>query len=339
VRRALAIIGILASLAVIAASASINAWFGWSLGHSPWASQILAGASIALDVLKALCPFFVFAAWTNGQPSRVFGACILWTIVLMYSAASAIGFASLNRAQALDGRQQASAHYTDLRSELDRVRAERAAIVTLRPSDAVATDIGAMQLRREWNASAGCQQPSMPPSWCQTYFRLRGELVEAQHREALTARRDQLVAETAQLPAISQADTQAAVLGDIIPIPTEAIRTGLALLVAIAMELGSSLGLYVSTSTWNAPRNARDDIVSAKIDALSAKFDRVDEKRNSLSEMPTSLDEKPEIALADQPPNSLKTAPQLVAQDGKIVHPQFDQRKALIANNDPSAHP
>jgi hypothetical protein len=79
--------------------------------------------------------------------------------------------------------------------------------------------------------------------------------------------------------------------------------------------------------------------LSAKIDALSAKFDRVDEKRNSLSEMPISLDEKPEIVLAEQPPKSLKTAPQLVAQDGKIVHRQFAQRKALIANNDPSAHP
>jgi hypothetical protein len=302
-RRAGAIIGILASLAVIAASASINAWFGWSLGHSPLASQILAGASIALDVLNALCPIFIFSAWSHGQWLRAGAGAALWIVVLLYSAASAIGFASLNRSDTSSGREQAASHYGDLRSELDHVIAELASIATLRSSDAVAMEIGAMQLKPEWNASAGCQQPSKPASWCQTYLRLKGELAEAQHRESLTVERDKLITETTQAPAISQGDPQTAILGDIIKMRTRTIRTGLILLVAIAMEMGSALGLYVSTSTWNAPRITREDLVLAKIDALSAKFDRVDEKRNSLSEIPISLDKKPEIALAEQPPN------------------------------------
>jgi hypothetical protein len=74
-----------------------------------------------------------------------------------------------------------------------------------------------MQLKPEWNASAGFQQPSKPASWCQTYFRLKGELAEAQHREALTVERDKLITETAQAPAISQGDPQTAILSDIIP--------------------------------------------------------------------------------------------------------------------------
>jgi hypothetical protein len=115
---------------------------------------------------------------------------------------------------------------------------------------------------------------------------------------------------------------------------------GLVWLVAFVIELSSGLGLYVSTAMWNAPRNARDDLVLAKIDALSAKFDRVDEKRNSLSEMPISLDEKAAITLAEPPSKPEKVRlPKPVAEDGEIVHSQFTQRKALIENRDPSAVP
>jgi hypothetical protein len=45
--------------------------------------------------------------------------------------------------------------------------------------------------------------------------------------EALTTRRDQLIAELGKLPAISEGDPQTAVLSTIIPIATGLIRTGL----------------------------------------------------------------------------------------------------------------
>jgi hypothetical protein len=247
-RKAGAIIGILASLAVIGFSASINARFGGSLARNPLDSEILAGASIAFDILKAVCPFIVIASRRNSQPLRAGAGMLLWVVVPAYSGASALGFASLTRSDVSSEREQAATHYADLRAGLDRATQELASIATLRSSDTVATDIGAMQLKPEWNASAGCQQPSRPANWCQTYLRLKGELAEAQHRESLIAERDKLIAESAQLPAISQGDPQTAILSDIIPIPTGAIRTGFVVLVAIAMEVGLALGLHVSTS-------------------------------------------------------------------------------------------
>src|SRR6516162_1059868 len=105
-RRAGAIIGILASLAVIGFSASINARFGWSLSRNPLDSEILAGASIAFDILKAVCPFFVIASWRNSQPLRAGAALLLWVFVLAYSGASALGFASLARSDVSTEREQ-----------------------------------------------------------------------------------------------------------------------------------------------------------------------------------------------------------------------------------------
>jgi hypothetical protein len=357
-RKAGAIIGILASLAVIGFSASINARWGWALGRTQLDSQILAAASVAFDVLKALGLFFIFGAWRDGQPIRACMATVLWTVVLAYSAASAIGFAALNRTDASSGREQAAVHYGDLRAELDRANRELASIVTLRSSDAVATDIGAMQLKPEWNATGGCQQASRPPSWCQTYLHLKSELAEAQHRDSLTAQRDKLIAETAALPPISQGDPQVATLSNFIPLPTGAIGTGLVVLVAVAMEIVSSVGLYVSSAMWSDPQNADPqraenelfERLSSKIDAISSKIDQLEVEQAEAVEEVVGDDEVAHVSSTEKGKRMAGVVapvqPRLVPQDGKLIGSSTSApRKALVTdkplveNRDPSAKP
>jgi hypothetical protein len=321
------IAGILASLVVIGLSAAVNARFGWTLGHTRIDSEILAAASVAFDVLKALGLFFIFSAWRASQPARCILASLLWIVVLAYSAASAVGFAALNRSDSSSERSQAAIHYDDLRRQIDRVTAELASIATMRSSDAVATDIGAMQLKREWNDTGGCQQASRPPSWCQTYLHLKGELAEAQHREALAAQRDKLIAESAQLPAISQGDPQTAVLSEIIPIPTGAIRTGLVVLVAIAMDLGSSLGLYVSTGAWTPDKTP------------DGPARRLDKALDRLERLGKALDAERRVSkqskMPDQDAEVTRKPLRLVAKDGQLLkvqraQPAFLQELKLI---------
>jgi hypothetical protein len=168
------------------------------------------------------------------------------------------------------------------------------------------------------------------------------------------------------LPAISQSDPQTAVLSDIIPIPTGVIRTGLVVLVAVAMELGSSLGLYVSTSAWNDPGNKDNDDprrreneifegLSARLDALFSRIDEIVENQTVENEniddplqdigdddiVHVSLTEKGR-KMVGMPP--LPSKPRLVAQDGELVKPSTVEHrrsstveKRLVVNRDPAA--
>jgi hypothetical protein len=171
-----------------------------------------------------------------------------------------------------------------------------------------------MQLKSEWNTTGGCQQASRPPSWCQTYLRLKGELAEAQHRESLIAERDKLIAESAHLPVISQGDPQTAILSDIIPISTGAIRTGLVVLVAIAMEFGSALGLYVSTSAWAPDKTS---------DGLARRLEKALDRLERLGKAPgAERRASKQSKMTDQDAEVVRKPLRIVAKDGQLLKVQ-----------------
>jgi hypothetical protein len=69
-RKAGAFFGIVASLAMLGFSAILNARFGYQLGRTELDSQILAGVSVAADVLKGFAAFYIVAAWRDSAPVR-----------------------------------------------------------------------------------------------------------------------------------------------------------------------------------------------------------------------------------------------------------------------------
>ena len=75
----------------------MNWRFGYSLGKTEFDGLIYGSASAAADCLKALVPFFFFAAVRNRMWSQAAASAVVWLVVTAYSLTSALGHAALNR--------------------------------------------------------------------------------------------------------------------------------------------------------------------------------------------------------------------------------------------------
>ena len=95
-RHALGVLGILAAGVLLVVSAAMNYRFGLSLGKTEFDGQIYGVASAAADCMKALVPFFLFAAIKNRAWSQAAASMLVWTVVMAYSLTSAFGHAALN---------------------------------------------------------------------------------------------------------------------------------------------------------------------------------------------------------------------------------------------------
>ena len=80
-RHALGVLGVLAAGVLLAVSAAMNWRFGYSLGKTELDGLILGSASAAADGLKALVPFFLFAAIRNRMWSQAAASLLVWVVV------------------------------------------------------------------------------------------------------------------------------------------------------------------------------------------------------------------------------------------------------------------
>jgi hypothetical protein len=233
----------------------MNWRFGYSLGASELDSQLLGLASVAADGMKALIPFFLFAALRNKQWSQAAAAAVLWCICISYSLTSALGFSALNRAETAGERTVQATVYSDLRAELDKTRERLAWVPQHRPAGTVAGEMEAMKLQKMWRTSNGCVSAPGPQSraFCADFQRLGAEHASALEAERLQTRIDDIrgkLAEETTAAALASSDPQVAVLSSLSGQNKELVQTALTLLVAALVELGSSLGLFVAFSSW-----------------------------------------------------------------------------------------
>ncbi len=159
-RHALGVLGVMAAGVLLAVSAAMNWQFGFSLGRTEFDGQLLGAASAAADCLKALIPFFFFAAIRNKMWSQAIASVLVWTVVTSYSLTSALGFAAQQRADASAQRTQVNQAYDGLRADLKR--AEEAASWTPqhRPYEAVQASIQSYKSQPGWKWSNGCKDVS-----------------------------------------------------------------------------------------------------------------------------------------------------------------------------------
>src|SRR3990172_3891291 len=96
-RHVLGVLGVAAAGVLLVVSAAMNWRFGFSLGKTELDGEIYGAASAAADCLKALVPFFFFAAIRNRMWSQAVASAIVGIVVTAYSLTSALGHAALNR--------------------------------------------------------------------------------------------------------------------------------------------------------------------------------------------------------------------------------------------------
>lgn len=275
-RHLLGVLGVLAAGVLLAVSAAMNWQFGYGLGQSEVDGQLLGAASAAADCLKALIPFFFFAALRNRMWSQAAAAAVLGVVVVTYSMTSALGFAAKQRADSAAGRQQVTETYEGLKSDLKR--AEDAAKWTPehRPYETVLSSIEGHKAQSAWKWSNGCTKATSKTEqkYCQQFHALEAELAAAKAAQGHDARIAEIKAKMAGMEgsaAMSVADPQAKVLADltslVIPgVTVDNVSTAMSVFVALLLEIGSTFGLYVAFSQWRitdayvpaAPRMRRE---------------------------------------------------------------------------------
>ena len=251
----LGVLGVIAAGVLLVVSAAMNYRFGFSLGKTPADGQIYGAASAAADCFKALVPFFFFAAWRNRMWSQAFAAAVVWFVVTGYSMTSALGHAALNRLDMSGQRAAATANYKDMRADTKRAQDQLTWIPAHRPPETVSAELNVHKAQRFWLVTNECTdvKGKSAREYCQQFHKLNAELasgVEAQKLETRISDIGAKLAKAAGGTVMAEADPQASVLAKVTGVELETVQTGLALLVALLIEIGSGFGMYVAFAYW-----------------------------------------------------------------------------------------
>ncbi|MGI9407415.1 MAG: hypothetical protein ACR2O4_13675 [Hyphomicrobiaceae bacterium] len=256
-RHILGLFGILAATVLLLVSGAMNWQFGSGLGTTAVNSQIFGFASAASDGMKALLPFFIFAAFKNKSWSQALAGTTLWVVCLAFSMTSALGFSAINRKDSAGTRQVQAVAYADLRTELARSRERLGWIPQHRPAATVASEMRGMEQNRRWRSTSGCKDATTSKSiaFCQTYHQLAAEAAAGREAAKIEAQIASVKAQLAVTPqgvnSTTLADPQAHFLGKLFNKDESVVQMALIILMALLVEFGSALGFYVVFSQWN----------------------------------------------------------------------------------------
>jgi hypothetical protein len=289
-RHLLGVLGVASASVLLAVSAAMNWKFGFGLGKSEMEGHLLGGASAAADCLKALIPFFLFAAIRNRVWSQALAAGLLWTICLGYSMTSALGFAALNRADTTGERQVQSASYNDLRKEIKRAEDRLSWMPQHRPAGMMEQEIARLEKDRLWVVSKGCAEigGKTTRDFCQSVNTLRAELAVAAEARTVEARVAEIQAKldkTSGHAVAGESDPQAKVIAQLTGQDQSSIQMGLTVMVALLLELGSAFGFYVAMSVWRMD----EDRKRAPVPVAQPRTAAANENRSATMYVPAAV--------------------------------------------------
>lgn len=245
-------LGILAALVMCAVSAAMNWLFLSSLGKTPLEGQVLGAASAAADLLKALLPFFIAWSWQARRFVVAGAGSLAFVFFAGFSLLSALGFAADNRLVLVDRRGDVTNTYARVQRDLSSLEDQRAALPGHRPPAVVAEDIERHRQNRRWTATKNCTNATESESraFCAAFFALRAELAAGQEAARL---RSEIAASQSQAEQLRQSgagqdsDPQVTLLSRMSGQEQEPVRLALIIAVALLVEIGASLGLFLAS--------------------------------------------------------------------------------------------
>lgn len=224
--------------------------FGWVTWETT-TSVMLAHASLASDMLKAVVCLMLLAVirarlWT---PALALG--LIAVFCFAWSLQSAVGFSSMNFNTSADQRTQKSVSWEVLQGEIARIEKEIGWIPEHRPAETVQSAIEAKENHLIWSRTEACANATIPESirFCNDHGQLEQELQNAQRHDELSARLATLREEVRTTEAVSQPDTQAAMVASVFGLQmshalVQKVITGRSLGFAALVEIVSALGFF-----------------------------------------------------------------------------------------------
>lgn len=251
-RTILSILGICAALVMCVVSGAMNYLFLSSLGKTALEGQVLGAASAAADVLKALLPFFIAWCWQARKIVAALAGSLAFAFFAAFSFLSALGFAADNRGALVEGREALIATYKSVQAEQAALEARLTALPAHRPAPVVREDLESHKQNRRWASTKECADATEAESrtYCARYFGLRAELAAGTESTGLAEKITALKAEASRLRdagAGRAQDPQVSLLSRIFGQPPEPVRLALTIAVALLVEIGASLGLFLAS--------------------------------------------------------------------------------------------
>lgn len=256
-------LGVIASAAFIGVSALMNWRFGYGLGLTDFDAQLYGAASIAGDVFKIIAAFLIFYYWQARSWVKLSASLVVGAIAVTYSLASSVGFSSQNRVAATGEKLALVSNYQSNKAEIKRLEARRDSLPKHRPEGVVKFEIERAKLNRRWGATAGCTDvtASASRSYCQGLAAMRAELASATASRDLTVKIDDLKEKNKKADGQTvsgQDDPQAAMIASTANLKIETVKLALMWMIIGLVEVGSTLGLWLTWGWLAAPVPRRE---------------------------------------------------------------------------------
>lgn len=253
------VLGLLATLALIAASMSMNGIFLYSQGKTPGEAWVFVVLSIAVDCFKALLPILIAEAWINGARVKATAGAMLLTVLVCFSFGSSLGYAALNRGFQAESRNHATGELRDLERQVARIDGDLARLGEVRPAAVIERELAALRVERAWEQSKGCSDVALREAreFCRSYRSVESDLDKARASAELALRRTQLRERMAQLVtagAGQESDALAGYISRVFGPSISMMRDVLIVGVALVVELGSVFGLFLVGYDLREPR-------------------------------------------------------------------------------------
>jgi hypothetical protein len=251
-----------AATALCAVTVMANLNFGLSLGSTAEEKLIYAVASVAADIVKITAVIVVIRLWQKPQRMLACVGAVLGLICLTWSLASAAGFALSTREHTAAVHAAASKVIDGWTATIRRAGEQLALVERARAPSVIEAELaGQLVPTAIWKRTANCSELTLPESHnaCARVLALRQELAAAQSAQALETRIDEARQQLATTPVVGQsADPQVTGLAAMLGIEQATLRRGLALLLAVLVEVGSAFGFALAhAATANPPPPSR----------------------------------------------------------------------------------
>lgn len=264
----LTFLGGLFALGLAVISIGANFWFGTLLtaGHERW----LYGAVFALlDALKTVLPVLAAAAFAAGLLAKGRTAVLIFALLSALSFTAEIGLYATTKSETVGDAKAAHEKYEQAKDAKAKADAALAAIGTTRPAGEIAGEIAALKRDRLYDRSKQCTEATAPESrdLCAQIDRLAGEHDKALEAAALRRAAANAAVELQKQDVAAamrvvdpQAEALAKLLGVVVTVDPDTVRTGLAVLIALLIELGSGLGPWLAAPSAYAKNREAEPV-------------------------------------------------------------------------------
>lgn len=255
------LIAAVAALAVAAASCGMNFIYWAEQGRTAQQAVMIGTVFVAFDVIKSLSPLMVGWALTAQRYVYAIIASTFFAMTFVVAIISAIGFVSSNRS-AISGTQVIKTANLELaKKEAQEIEFRISGYPKSKAPAQIEAELEALRTNYRWRSTKECSDATVTTSraFCVGYAEKKAALAQAVAHDRDNRRLAQLRVEIKRLLAAGagqEANPQAAMLARLLPdANTSDAEFLITVAVAIMVEVGAALGLFLALGHWPNNRN------------------------------------------------------------------------------------